>query len=397
MVPDGWKVRTIKDIAKVTSGGTPSRTIPTYWGGNIPWVRTTEVQNCIIYEDDVQEFITDEGLRNSSAKLVPANTILLAMIGQGKTRGQTALLTFEATTNQNCAAIICNNDQEPEFYFNYLLSQYNNIRNLSNSAGQSNLSGGLVKSIKVPVPPLLEQKKIARILSTWDKAIETVEKLIENSQAQKKALMQQLLTGKRRLPGFDGEWENAVVGDCLTESKVHSTNNDPARRLTVRLNLNGIEHRECRGTEAVDATCHFVRSSGQFIYGKQNIHKGAFGIIPDRFNGFETSQDIPCFDFKEQCLPIWLFYLFSRNSFYRGLECLMTGTGSKRLNQKAFLIIKIKLPPLKEQQKIASVLTTADKEIQTLQQKLDCLKQEKKALMQQLLTGKRRVKVEEMA
>jgi len=75
----------------------------------------------------------------------------------------------------------------------------------------------------------------------------------------------------------------------------------------------------------------------------------------------------------------------------------MTGTGSKRLNQKAFLIIKIKLPPLKEQQKIASVLTTADKEIQTLQQKLDCLKQEKKALMQQLLTGKRRVKVEEMA
>ncbi len=213
MVPEMWAIKSIKDIANVTSGGTPSRTTLSFWGGDIPWIRTTEVQNRKIYKHDVQEFITEEGLKGSSAKLVPKNTILLAMIGQGKTRGQVALLTFQATTNQNCAAIVLNDEQEPEFYFNYLLSQYKNIRNFSNSAGQSNLSGGLVKSIKVPVPQLPEQKKIARILSTWDKAIETVEALIENSKAQKKALMRKLLTGNRRLPGFDEEWKGYHLMD----------------------------------------------------------------------------------------------------------------------------------------------------------------------------------------
>lgn len=160
MVPKGWDVRPLADIAQVTSGGTPSRTKPEYWlNGTVPWIRTTEVQNCILNPDDTQEYISEVGLKNSSAKLVPAGTVLLAMIGQGKTRGQVALLKFEATSNQNCAAIIFNNDQEPVFHFNFLLSQYKNIRGMSNSAGQSNLSGALVKAIKVPVPPLPEQKE----------------------------------------------------------------------------------------------------------------------------------------------------------------------------------------------------------------------------------------------
>ncbi|CAG1021491.1 partial Type-1 restriction enzyme EcoKI specificity protein, partial [Patescibacteria group bacterium] len=167
-VPEGWEIKTIEEIAKVTSGGTPSRDVPSFWDGTIPWIRTTDVQNCKINETDVQEFITEEGLKNSSAKYVPKNTILLAMIGQGKTRGQVAILKFKATTNQNCAAIIYDDNQYPEYHFNYLLSQYQNIRNLSNSAGQSNLSAGLIKPIKVPVPPLAEQEKIAEILTTWD-------------------------------------------------------------------------------------------------------------------------------------------------------------------------------------------------------------------------------------
>ncbi|MCK5893631.1 MAG: restriction endonuclease subunit S [Endozoicomonadaceae bacterium] len=221
MVPSGWSQKIIEEIARVTSGGTPSRKKETFWGGDVPWITTTEVQNCKLYPTDVREFISDKGLNKSSAKLVPKGTVLLAMIGQGKTRGQVALLEFEASTNQNCAAIIFNHNQDPHYYFNYLISQYKNIRNLSNTAGQSNLSGGLVKSIKVPVPPLPEQQKIAKILSTWDKAISTTERLIENSKQQKKALMQQLLTGKKRLLDdsgkvFEGEWEELTVGNLGT-------------------------------------------------------------------------------------------------------------------------------------------------------------------------------------
>jgi len=159
MIPDNWSFKQVKEIALVTSGGTPSRIVPNYWGGNIPWVRTTEVQNCVIAMGDVKEFITQQGLDNSSAKMLPIGSILMAMIGQGKTRGQVALLSINAACNQNSAAIILHNGNSPEFYFNYLKSQYQNIRNYSNSAGQSNLSAALVKSIRVPVPPLPEQKE----------------------------------------------------------------------------------------------------------------------------------------------------------------------------------------------------------------------------------------------
>jgi len=219
MVPEGWKISSLADIASISSGGTPSRKKTEYWQpATVPWVRTTEVQNCVLMRQDIQESISELGLNKSSAKLVPPGTVLLAMIGQGKTRGQVAFLTFEATTNQNCASIIFNKDQEPKFHYNFLLSIYEKIRQLSNSAGQSNLSGALVKSIRVPVPPLNEQKKIAQILSTWDKAITTTEQLLANSQQQKKALMQQLLTGKKRLLDengvrFSGEWKKCRVDE----------------------------------------------------------------------------------------------------------------------------------------------------------------------------------------
>ncbi|MDG2941367.1 restriction endonuclease subunit S [Exercitatus varius] len=196
---DGWEIKTLGEITTISSGGTPSRKKESYWNGDIPWIRTTEVQNCILNLEDTQEFITKEGLKNSSAKLVPVGTVLLAMIGQGKTRGQVAYLNFEASTNQNCATIIFDKNSEPKFYYQYLLSQYENIRGISNSAGQSNLSGSLVKAIKVPVPPLNEQIQIAETLSTWDNAIQTTEKLLENSRQQKKALMQRLLKGNNWL------------------------------------------------------------------------------------------------------------------------------------------------------------------------------------------------------
>jgi type I restriction enzyme S subunit len=262
----------------------------------------------------------------------------------------------------------------------------------------SNLSQQILNDVVIPLPPLSEQKKIAQILSTWDKAITTTEQLIANSQQQKKALMQQLLTGKKRLLDdngvrFSGEWKLAEIGEFLSESRISSPNNDPSKRLTVRLNLKGIEPREFRGTEAIDATAHFVRSAGQFIYGKQNIHKGAFGIIPNSLDGFETSQDLPAFDFSGKCDSTWFFHFMSQEHFFNSLEDKMSGTGSKRLNPKTFLKLKVLCPQLVEQQKIALVLSSADREIELLQSKLTALKQEKKALMQQLLTGKRRVKI----
>lgn len=216
MVPKGWELSSIGKISDVSSGGTPSRNNEAYWNGNIPWVTTAEVQFKII--EDTVEKITEEGLANSSAKLFPAGTILMAMYGQGKTRGQVAKLGIDASTNQACAAIVLHTGYEVDFYYQFLISQYENIREMANSGGQQNLSGGIVKSIPVPVPPLTEQKKIAKILSTWDNAISVTEKLLTNSQRQKKALMQQLLTGKKRLLDengvrFSGEWCTCTLSE----------------------------------------------------------------------------------------------------------------------------------------------------------------------------------------
>ena len=278
-------------------------------------------------------------------------------------------------------------------YIRYVLSKLGT----GTSGSMKNITQDEFLGVKALVPPLPEQTKIAQILTTWDNAIRTTEQLIANSEQQKQALMQQLLTGKKRLLNDNGErfgkeWEEKEISSLLSESRItHNVTNDAGKRLTVKLNLNGIEHREQRGTEAENVTAHFVRRAGQFIYGKQNFHKGAFGIIPNKFDLFETSQDIPTFDFQESVHAVWFYYFCSQKWFYTGLENQMTGTGSKRLNPKDFFKISISVPSLKEQQKIAAVLTAADNEIETLKQTLCRLKTEKQALMQQLLMGRLRV------
>ncbi|CAE6740297.1 hypothetical protein CFBP6600_14060 [Xanthomonas arboricola pv. corylina] len=134
MLPQGWLRRPLGDIAQITSGGTPDRSTPSYWGGTIPWLTTGEIQFNTI--TDSTEKITEFGLKNSSAKLFPAGTLLMAMYGQGKTRGQIAQLGIEAATNQACAAILFDASNDPNFYFQYLASQYEELRELGNAGTQ---------------------------------------------------------------------------------------------------------------------------------------------------------------------------------------------------------------------------------------------------------------------
>jgi type I restriction enzyme, S subunit len=198
------------------------------------------------------------------------------------------------------------------------------------------------------------------------------------------------LVPKLRFPEFRGDdaWSICETREFLSESKNPSTQNDPSKRITVRLNLRGVEQREHRGSELIEATNYFRRKAGQFIYGKQNIHKGAFGIIPKQLHNFETSQDLPCFDFNNHCSPQWVFYHFAREDVYQPLELKMTGTGSKRLNEKTFLGLAIPAPSYIEQQKIADCLSSLDELIAAQARKVDALKTHKKGLMQQLFPRK---------
>lgn len=140
------------EIAKIYSGGTPSRSNPAYWKGGIPWVKTSQIQNGVIAEQDIDEWITEEGLKHSAAKMVPKGSILMAMYGQGKTRGQVAILDLDATINQACAAVQLNQGIHRDYVFQQLLFHYNNIRTLSNIGGQHNLSAGLIREIGFILP-----------------------------------------------------------------------------------------------------------------------------------------------------------------------------------------------------------------------------------------------------
>jgi len=190
-----WERSTLGQIARVTSGGTPDRGNPAFWGGSVPWVTTGEIQFNTI--TDTSERITEEGLRHSSAKLFPPGTLLMAMYGQGKTRGQVAKLGVEAATNQACAAILLHEGYDPEFYFQYLSAQYESIRELGNAGTQQNLSGGILKGLVVPIPPASEQRWIVSVLSTLDRAIQLIGEQVRLLKAEKAALMAALLDSKQ--------------------------------------------------------------------------------------------------------------------------------------------------------------------------------------------------------
>lgn len=187
-----WIHAKLSDVATIQSGGTPARTNPDYWGGDIPWVTTSLIGSGTILQ--VEEFITKAGLNESSAKIFPQGTILMAMYGQGQTRGKVAILGIAAATNQACAAIILKSrDVSSEFVFHSLNGRYKEIRDISNSGGQANLSAGLVENLPISYPENKdEQVKISSLLASFDDLVCAQSQRVERLKIFKEGLMQQL-------------------------------------------------------------------------------------------------------------------------------------------------------------------------------------------------------------
>ena len=159
-------------------GGTPSRKTPSYWNGGIPWISSGEVANCRITQ--TRETISQDGLANSNAKLYPAGTVLIAMIGEGKTRGQSAILDIEASTNQNVAGVLADSSfVSPEYLWRWALAQYETTRAVGRGGNQPALNGQKVRELMIPIPPLEEQRYIEdraeRLLMLADSLTERIE------------------------------------------------------------------------------------------------------------------------------------------------------------------------------------------------------------------------------
>lgn len=267
------------------------------------------------------------------------------------------------------------------------------------SGSMKNITKGELLGLKIIIPPLSEQKKIAQILSTWDKAISTTEQLLANSQQQKKALMQQLLTGKKRLLDesgvrFGGEWKRIVFGGLIKEVKKEKVNEPNAYELlTVKLHCKGVVRTGKFPNATKRGRPYFKRYAGELIIGRQNLHNGGIAIVSKECDGLIASNAISSFEVRRNSNLNFILSVMSTDNFRYRVNSLSGGTGQKEIGVKDLLSLSTKVPCFGEQQKIASVLMSANQKIEYLQQKIQVLKQEKKALMQQLLTGKKRVKL----
>jgi len=387
VIPEDWDLKRVADFTDCTAGGTPSTRIKAYWGGEIPWMSSGELHKKVV--SHVEGKITEEGLRNSNAKLLPPNCVLIGLAGQGKTRGTVAINTIPLCTNQSIAAILPSPKFEPKYLFYNLENRYLELRDLSSGeGGRGGLNLTIIRNIHVPLPPLPEQRAIAQVLSDVDAWIEALGRLIAKKRAVKQAAMEELLTGQVRLPGFvkksgykrtdigsiPADWEVKRIGDVLS--------------LRYGQSPKGIMVED--GFYPVIGTSGEIGKTNQFLYDKPSIIIGRKGTI-------NTPQyvDVPFWPIDTTFYsvifnsnsPTFLFYLLLTINWLHYNEA----SGVPSLNANTILGIKIPVPPFSEQQAIAKVLSDMDAEIEALERQREKAAAIKQGLMQELLTGRIRL------
>lgn len=272
----------------------------------------------------------------------------------------------------------------------------------------SNLSQQILNNILIDLPPLPEQQKIAKILSTWDNAISTTKRLIENSTQQKKALMQHLLMGKKRLldesgKRFEGEWNwvnledvcDVKGGKRLPKGNAVSEDITPHPYIRVAdMYMGGVDLSDIKYVPESIAPLiknYTISKDDLFITVAGTL--GIVGSIPDDLDGANLTENADKLT-NIKCDKAFLLYVMTSSVIQRYIEAESTQNAQPKLALARIRGFKVPLPNPEEQQKIATVLTDADREIELLAQQLADLQQEKKALMQVLLTGKKRVVVD---
>ena len=311
----------------------------------------------------------------------------------------------EAYINQHTALIRVKSNSADSKFIAYLLSSKalnHRINRLNDSGAKAGLNLPTIRSIPLNLPPLPEQKKIAQILSTWDKAITTTEQLLANSQQQKKALMQQLLTGKKRLLDkngvrFVGQWKDTPLGEIVeitTGTSKSKFVSNTGHNFIIDM---GSVSREGKliPSKRTNLESDFLEV-GQLVMPKDDIGGGNIigrvGLIMEA-NRYVLADHVYALKVTEND-SLFISYLINSHRVNKSLRRKANGTAQLGLGKKDVLKQVVNIPStLEEQHKIANVLSTADQEITSLQKGLEALKQEKKALMQQLLTGRRRVKI----
>lgn len=394
VIPKVWDMKKLRDIAQCFSGGTPKAGNDKYYNGNIPFIRSGE-----IHQKDTALFLSELGLAESSAKMIQKGDLLMALYGANS--GDSAISQIDGAINQ---AILC---IRPHNLLVSFLCPFLELRKEMYIAkylqgGQGNLSGEIVNNYVIPIPPIEEQQKISEILNIWDKAIEKQTQLIDKLELRKKGLMQQLLTGKKRLPGFSGEWKKVKLGD-ICEKVTRKNTEDNKNVMTISAQQGFVLQTDFFNKSVASETLesYYLVLRDEFCYNKSYSNgypMGAIKRLTEADKAVVTSLYI-CFNVKSSIRVSidYLSYYFDYGGLNRGLTKIANEGGRAHgllnVTPTDFFRLVFDIPYYEEQNAIAQVLTATDHEIEIAQQKLALLRQQKHGLMQQLLIGKKRVKI----
>lgn len=395
VIPEDWDLSVIGSIAEIFGGGTPSTFVREYWDGEIPWVSAGDVSNAdgrFIYE--TADSITELGLAYSPARILPMGTTII--IARGATVGRIAQLGNAMTFNQTCYGLLPRISLDKDYLYYSMLFSVPSIKALTFGTIFGTITTSTFQKWMIPVPPLPEQRAIATALGDVDALIASLDALIAKKRDIKQGAMQELLTGKKRLAGFGGEWEEKTLGQ-LTEKFVNG-----GTPSTIQLEFwNGdipwitgadIEEQKISKIRRF-ITNEAVKNSSTNVVAKGNlliVSRTGVGKLAIAPFDIAISQDFTGVYLKSNEVSTnFLFRYLDFNS--ENLKSLNQGTSIQGFTRDKLESVTINLPRIEEQDAIVAVLSDMDDEIAALEQKRAKYELLKQGMMQELLTGKTRL------
>lgn len=396
-IPEDWTIEKIASLFTIETGTTPSTKEKKYWEeGTIHWITPTDLSKLNnMYAGDSARKITPVALRDNNLTLLPRGSLILSTRAPV---GYVAIIEQQATFNQGCKGLIPkdSNTTYPEFYYYYLLYQRTMLRNLSGGSTFKELSKAMLEAFQVACPPLPEQKQIAEILSTVDTTIQKVNEAIAKTERLKRGLMQELLT--RGIGHKEFVFSKELGHEIPREWEVVKLESTVAILDSKRIPLSAMERSKrkgpypyCGANGIIDYIDGYL-FDGEFILlaedgGDFGKHGRSAYIMSGRFWVNNHAHVLKALADKATNS----FLLYALNFF--DLSPYIVGSTRKKLNQDKLRSIKIPLPPLPEQRRIAEILSTVDEKLELERRRKEGLGRIKKGLMNVLLTGKVRVKV----
>lgn len=391
IIPEEWEIKKIKDIGKVVTGNTPSTTDKDNYGKGYPFVSPADLSDSK-YIINTERELTKKGYDKS--RKLPQGAVLFTCIGS--TIGKMGIALNELSSNQQINAIICNKAILNEYLYYELRLRYTKIKLIAGEQAVPIINKSDFENIKIIIPPLPEQQKIAEVLSTWDKAIEKQSQLIEKFELRKKGLMQQLLTGKKRLPVFNNEWEITALKNCA--SIIGGGTPNTANENYWHGNIAWFTPSEIGKSKYVYKSLKYITKEGLNNSSANLLPVGTILFTSRATIGQKailkteaaTNQGFQSLIISDVNSTEFFFYLL--DILITKIKKKASGSTFPEISAKSLGRIKILIPPqLKEQKAIAKILSFCDEEINLATQRLESLKQQKKGLMQVLLTGKKRI------